>query len=159
MSSCETVTRCFSGSTTSTLPLRSYRFSFPLRLHATPKQRDRTISSKTKKHFCAFCAFLWLHLWFELGVVEALIGPVIRHHFVDVILRLRKTDLGNVAIGFVCARATDPAREVVGAAVVRTGDCLRLIWKLLKQVREILRAEENRRISVVEIVLLKVLQR
>ena len=91
-------------------------------------------------------------------VVQSLIGPEVGHDFVNVVLGLRESDLGNVTIRFVGPRASNPARQIICATVVRTCHSLRLIGKLLKEIREILRSEENRRVSVVEFVLVEVVQ-
>src|SRR6185369_2045991 len=71
MSSCETVTRCFSGSTTITLPLKSYLFAL-LRLHATKERQliatKRHISRKIRrKAFVLFVPFRGLII-FVAGV-------------------------------------------------------------------------------------------
>src|ERR1044071_3807344 len=116
--------------------------------------------SETRKLFLCFlssslCLFV-ASSRLELGVVESLVGPVIRHHFVDVILRLRKPDLSYVSIRLVRTRASDPARQIIGAPIVRTRDRLRLIRKLLEQVRKVMRPKQDCSVGVVKIVLIEV---
>src|SRR5689334_17705193 len=65
MSSCEMVTRCFSGSTFSTFPLKSYRLALLLR-HATPKQ-TQTATTRLKIKETTFVLFVPLCGFISVG--------------------------------------------------------------------------------------------
>src|ERR1051326_2297357 len=60
MSPCEIVTRCLSGSTSTTLPFNSYLFSLPGRHDATKTHKPAT--KKHKKTDCIFCGLIWVEV-------------------------------------------------------------------------------------------------